>query len=124
MTLTKALPLIAAAALAAASPAFADEVVPTIVTSGGQTTVVYVFPTSPQSFVPVKGLPSFLAMPGAPLPPVSTQVIYSAPLPEPMVTSSADLDCDNFAGEVALAGADIFNLDKDGDGIGCESEDR
>jgi hypothetical protein len=50
----------------AAMPAAAEDVVATApIVTGGDTTIVYVFPTSPQNFVPIDGLPSFLAMPGA-----------------------------------------------------------
>jgi hypothetical protein len=40
------------------------------------------------------------------------------------LVSSLDVDCSNFSGEVRIAGPDRFDLDKDGDGIGCEKEDR
>lgn len=93
--------------------------------TSGDTTVVYVFPTSPQTFVPVAGLPSFLVMPGGNVPPVATQVIYSTPGPvvAPQV-ARADLDCSSFDGTVAIAGADVFGLDPDGDGTGCEIGER
>ena len=98
---------------------------PSTVVSAGDTTVVYVFPTSPQTFVPVAGLPSFLVMPGADLPAIATQVVYSVPRPAVMAnTAITDLDCTNFVGEVTISGPDRFGLDKDGDGIGCEPEDR
>ncbi len=109
-----------------AIPFAAEAAEPTVI-SAGPTTLVYVFPTSPQTFVPVEGLPSFLVMPGADVPAVATQVVYSVPQPTPAlrpVGSIADLDCSNFVGEVVIAGPDRFNLDKDGDGIGCEPEDR
>jgi hypothetical protein len=121
-----------AAALVAASftPALSQSAEPTTVVSGGDTTIVYVFPTSPQSFVPVAGLPSFLVMPGAQIPAVATEVVYT--VPQPMVATTtvatastvADLDCANFIGIVTISGPDRFGLDKDGDGIGCEPEDR
>jgi hypothetical protein len=110
-----------------AMPAAAEDVVTTApIVTGGGTTIVYVFPTSPQKFVPIDGLPSFLAMPGSPLPAVATQVVYTAPQPVAPATlvSSLDVDCSNFSGEVRIAGPDRFDLDKDGDGIGCEKEDR
>jgi hypothetical protein len=103
---------------------------PTTVVSGGDTTIVYVFPTSPQAFVPVAGLPSFLVMPGAQIPAVATEVVYTVPQPTVATTTVAtastvgDLDCANFIGIVTISGPDRFGLDKDGDGIGCEPEDR
>ena len=103
---------------------------PTTIVSGGDTTIVYVFPTSPQSFVPVAGLPSFLVMPGAQIPAVATEVVYTVPQPTVATTTVAtastvaDLDCANFIGIVTISGPDRFGLDKDGDGIGCEPEDR
>lgn len=65
-------------------------------------------------------------MPGAEVPAVATQVIYTTPGPVPStrLVASADVDCANFAGVVTIAGPDIFNLDNDDDGIGCEPEDR
>jgi hypothetical protein len=121
-----------AAALVAASftPALSQSAEPTTVVSGGDTTIVYVFPTSPQSFVPVAGLPSFLVMPGAQIPAVATEVVYTVPQPTVATTTVAtastvaDLDCANFIGIVTISGPDRFGLDKDGDGIGCEPEDR
>jgi hypothetical protein len=103
---------------------------PTTIVSGGDTTIVYVFPTSPQAFVPVAGLPSFLVMPGAQIPAVATEVVYTVPQPTVATTTVAtastvaDLDCANFIGIVTISGPDRFGLDKDGDGIGCEPEDR
>jgi hypothetical protein len=97
------------------------------IVAGGNATVVYVFPTSPQTFVPVAGLPSFLVMPGAPAPAVATQVVYSVARPAAAVrlgAAIADLDCSNFVGTVIISGPDRYNLDRDGDGIGCEPEDR
>jgi hypothetical protein len=122
------LPIIALVALSpcmAAPAALAQNAEPTVV-SGGDTTVVYVFPTSPQTFVPVAGLPSFLVMPGADSPPVATQVVYTTtrPVPSSPIGSVSDLDCSNFIGTVTISGPDRFGLDKDGDGIGCEPEDR
>jgi len=121
-----------AAALVAASftPALSQSAEPTTVVSGGDTTIVYVFPTSPQSFVPVTGLPSFLVMPGAQIPAVATEVVYTVPQPTVATTTVAtastvtDLDCANFIGIVTISGPDRFGLDKDDDGIGCEPEDR
>ena len=123
---------LAAATLAVACaipPALAAGEATTVVT-GGATTVVYVFPPSPQTFVPIAGLPSFLAMPGAPVPAVATEVVYTTPGPVVPVKavattpSAVDLDCSNFVGTVTISGPDRFHLDKDGDGIGCEPEDR
>jgi hypothetical protein len=111
----------------ATMPAAAEDVVATApIVTGGDTTIVYVFPTSPQKFAPIDGLPSFLAMPGSPLPAVATQVVYTAPQPVPpaALVSGLDVDCSNFSGEVRIAGPDRFDLDKDGDGIGCGKEDR
>lgn len=112
-------------------PAVAQDSAPTVV-AGGDATIVYVFPTSPQTFVPVAGLPSFLVMPGAELPPVATQVVYSIPRPASIANVGvsaagpleARLDCSDFVGVVTIAGPDRFHLDKDGDGVGCEPEDR
>jgi len=133
----KTLSFIAATLVAACAitPTLAAGEATTVVT-GGDTTVVYVFPTSPQTFVPIAGLPSFLAMPGAPVPAVATQVVYTTPAPiapmkavatttiAPTTPSAVDLDCSNFVGTVTISGPDRFHLDKDGDGIGCEPEDR
>jgi hypothetical protein len=133
----KTLSLVAAtlAAVCATPPVLAASDSTTVVT-GGDTTVVYVFPTSPQTFVPIAGLPSFLAMPGAPVPAVATEVVYTTPGPvapvkavattsiAPTMPSAVDLDCSNFVGTVTISGPDRFHLDKDGDGIGCEPEDR
>lgn len=107
-------------------PAAAQEATSAPIISGGDTTIVYVFPTSPQAFVPVVGLPSFLIMPGADAPQVATQVIYTTPGPvaSTQYAASVEVDCSNFTGSVTISGADVFNLDKDGDGIGCEPEDR
>ena len=122
-----------AAALTALSfmPPPGNAAEPVTVVSGGDTTIVYVFPTSPQSFVPVTGLPSFLVMPGADIPAVATEVVYTVPQPAVATTTTvaaasmvADLDCSNFIGSVTISGPDRFGLDKDGDGIGCEPEDR
>jgi hypothetical protein len=116
--------ILALAALAATLTA-GQSAEPTVV-SGGDTTLVYVFPTSPQTFVPIQGLPSFLAMPGADLPAIATQVVYTVPQPSLGVRTGgvADLDCRNFVGTVTISGPDTYGLDKDGDGIGCEPEDR
>ena len=122
-----------AAALTATSfmPTLGNAAEPATVVSGGDTTIVYVFPTSPQSFVPVANLPSFLVMPGAEIPAVATEVVYTVPQPAVATTTTvatastvADLDCSNFIGTVTISGPDRFGLDKDGDGIGCEPEDR
>ena len=117
---------IAAIALAAFSsvPGLAHEPPPVI--AAGDATVVYVFATSPQAFVPVAGLPSFLLMPGAEPPPVATQVVYTVPQPvaPTHLTTKIDVDCSNFSGPVTISGPDRFGLDKNGNGIGCELEDR
>lgn len=119
--------IIAFATLAAgtAVPALAQNVEPTVV-SGGDTTIVYVFPSSPQTFIPVDGLPSFLVMPGVNTPAVATQVVYTMPTPLPSAPAAgaAVFDCSNFIGTVTISSPDRFGLDKDGDGIGCEPEDR
>lgn len=117
--------IVAALAVCLVSPAIAQNAEPTVV-SGGDTTLVYVFPTSPQTFVPVQGLPSFLVMPGGDVPAVATQVVYTVPQPVPAAGTGtiADFDCSNFVGTVTISGPDRFDLDKDGDGIGCEPEDR
>ena len=120
--------LAVAFALAAimAVPAASQEIIPSSIVTGGDTTIVYVFPTSPQTFVPVAGLPSFLVMPGAEVPPVATQVIYTTPglVASTRLVASVKVNCSNFTGVVTISGPDTFNLDKDGDGIGCEPEDR
>lgn len=122
--MTRTPSLFALTLLAGTGAVAAHEVSPTIVSSG-DTTVAYVFPTSPQSFVPIRSLPSFMAMPGAEMPLVATQVVYSMPVPDTLVRAPGlDVDCSHFAGTVAVAGDDVFNLDRDGDGIGCEPEDR
>ena len=107
-------------------PVVAQEAAPSPVVVGGDTTIVYVFPTTPQTFVPVATLPSFLVMPGAEVPTVATQVIYTKPGPAApaSVDSIVDVDCSNFTGVVKIAGPDTFNLDDDGDRVGCEPEDR
>jgi hypothetical protein len=119
------LPAFIFAALAA-TPGIAQDPAPAAIVTGGNTTIVYVFPTSPQTFVPVAGLPSFLVMPGADVPPIATQVVYSTSVPatSTQLVASVDVDCSNFTGIVTISGPDMFNLDKDGDGIGCEPEDR
>ncbi len=90
--------------------------------------VVYVYPTSPSTFVPMAGLPSFLFMPGSPLPEIGTYVVHAVPVPAvastPVVVAAGDIDCDQLPGPVQVLPLDTFNLDKDGDGIGCEPEDR
>ena len=107
-------------------PSEAQDVAVGSIVTGGPTMIVYVFPTSPQSFVPVAGLPSFLVMPGGDVPAGRDfRVIYTSPGPLPStLVASAALDCRNFTGVVTIAGPDAFNLDKDHDGIGCEPEDR
>src|SRR5215218_10061825 len=99
-----------ATALAAASfaPVPSQAAEPATVVSGGDTTIVYVFPTSPQSFVPVASLPSFLVMPGAQIPAIATEVVYTVPQPAVATTTVAtastvaDLDCANFIGVVTI----------------------
>jgi hypothetical protein len=90
--------------------------------------MVYVYPTSPSTFVPMAGLPSFLFMPGAPLPEIGTYVVHAVPVPAvasmPIVVAAGDIDCDQLPGPVQVLPPDRFDLDKDGDGIGCEPEDR
>ena len=112
-------------------PALSPAAEPATIVAGGDTTIVYVFPTSPQTFIPVARLPSFLVMPGAEIPAIATEVVYTVPQPAVAATTTlaaanmvADLDCGNFIGTVTIAGPDRFGLDKDGDGIGCEPEDR
>jgi hypothetical protein len=90
--------------------------------------VVYVYPTSPSTFVPMAGLPSFLFQPGAPLPEIGTYVVHAVPVPAvasyPLVVAAGDIDCAQLPGPVQVLPPDTFDLDKDGDGIGCEPEDR
>lgn len=114
-----------AIATVTAVPIAAQEAVPATIVTGGDTTIVYVFPTSPQSFAPIEGLPSFVMMPGADAPQVATQVIYTTPAPVVRkLLASIDVDCSNFKGTVTISGPDRFGLDRDGDGIGCETEER
>lgn len=114
-----------AIATVTAVPIAAQEAVPATIVTGGDTTIVYVFPTSPQSFAPIEGLPSFVMMPGADAPQVATQVIYTTPAPVVRnLLASIDVDCSNFKGTVTISGPDTFGLDRDGDGIGCETEER
>lgn len=139
MRVSRLMPAAIAAVLAAAPAAAADVLVSTdtpdrdvvvlerpAAAVAEATTVVYVFPTSPQTFVPMAGLPSFLFMPGAPLPEIATQVHYSVALPAVFMsaTVTGDVDCRHFLGEVLAPAPDPYNLDRDGDGIGCEPEDR
>ena len=114
----------AIAAICSAQPVLAEETVQ-------PTTVVYVFPTSPATFIPVAGLPSFLVMPGAVVPRVATQVVYTAPAPAvvatPVVAAAAvpaKVDCSAFSATVMVVAPDIYGLDEDGDGIGCEPAER
>lgn len=114
----------AIAAISAALPVHAEEIV-------APATVVYVFPTSPATFVPVTGLPSFLVMPGAAVPKVATQVVYTTPAPAVVATPvvataavAARIDCAAFKSTVVVVEPDIYGLDKDGDGIGCEPGER
>ncbi len=90
--------------------------------------VVYVYPTSPSTFVPFAGLPSFLFQPGAPLPEIGTYVVHAVPVPAiasyPLVIAAGDVDCAELPGPVQVLPPDTFDLDEDGDGIGCEPEDR
>lgn len=120
--------------VAIATPVIAQDDVSATIVAANDATIVYVFPTSPQTFVPIAGLPSFLAMPGAPVPAIATQVVYTAPQPAELHSSASIvspgtvlapvLDCSSFVGVVRLVGPDRFNLDHDGDGVGCEPEDR
>ncbi|HEV7275112.1 MAG TPA: hypothetical protein VGN80_02385 [Devosiaceae bacterium] len=88
-------------------------------------TAIYVYPTSPSTFVPVVGLPSFVIQPGAPVPEVATHVVHSVPLPAwPAGRALGDLDCSNFEGTVRVVRPDVNFLDPDGDGIGCEPHER
>ncbi|MGN6486893.1 MAG: hypothetical protein ACTHLT_03605 [Devosia sp.] len=92
-----------------------------------KTTIVYVYPTSPAAFVPVVGLPSFLMMPGAPLPEVPAYVVRTTVVPAMasyVLTPVGDVDCSQIPGTVLAPAPDPYNLDKDNDGIGCEPEDR
>ena len=93
------------------------------------TTIIYVYPTSPSTFVTVAGLPSFLLMPGAPVPTVATQVVHSVPVPllpglPVTVSSTGELDCSQFGGPVFVGANDPHGLDHDDDGIGCEPAER
>ena len=86
-------------------------------------TVVYVYPTSPQTFVPVASLPSYLVQPGAPLPQIANFVVQSVPIPVlagTPVAAAADLDCSDLNGPVFVGAADPHHLDRNGNGIGCE----
>ena len=107
----------------ASAPTIADEVRAAPIVSGGDVTIVNVFPTSPQTFVPAIGLPSYLVMPGSPPVSVATEVIYTTTGPAASVQRAAgvDVDCSNFDGTVQISGPDVFSLDKDGDGVGCEA---
>ena len=90
-------------------------------------TVVYVYPTTPQAFVPVASLPSFLVQPGAPLPEIQNFVVQSVPVPVlagSPVAAAADLDCSDLTGPVFVGASDPHHLDKTGNGIGCEPADR
>ena len=83
-------------------------------------TIVYVYATSPSTFVTVAGLPSFLVMPGAPLPTVATQVVYTVPVPvlpalPVTVFSTGDLDCSHFSGTVIVGPNDPHGLDEQRD---------
>jgi hypothetical protein len=122
----KQVSMIAAVAFAAlaSAPATAEEIRSTPIVSGGDVTVVNVFPTSPQAFVPVTGLPSYLVMPGSAPLSVATEVIYTNTVPADSVQRAAgiDVNCANFNGTVQISGPDVFSLDKDGDGIGCGRE--
>lgn len=138
MRVSRLMPAAIAAVLAAAPAAAADALVladapdrEVIVleqpdAAAGDTTVVYVFPTSPQTFVPMAGLPSFLFMPGAPLPEIATEVRYSMAVPAAALPAviPGDIDCDQILGEVLAPAPDPYHLDRDGDGVGCEPEDR
>jgi len=90
------------------------------------TTAIYVYPTSPQTFVPVVGLPSFVIQPGAPVPEVATHVVHSVAVPHwaERRRPLGDLDCSNFDGPVHVIPPDVNHLDPDGDGLGCEPHER
>jgi hypothetical protein len=116
----------AAATVTVAAPPIAGAV--TVPVAAPPVQVVYVYPTSPSTFVPFAGLPSFLFQPGAPLPEIGTYVVHAVPVPAvasyPLVIAAGDIDCDQLPGPVQVLPPDTFDLDKDGDGIGCEPEDR
>lgn len=124
----KQVDILAAVALAAlaSSPTTAQEQRTAPIVSGGDVTIVNVFPTSPQAFVPVSGLPSYLVMPGSAPLSVATEVIYTTTAPAALAQPAAgvDVNCTNFANTVQISGPDVFSLDKDGDGVGCEPGDR
>lgn len=90
------------------------------------TTAIYVYPTSPSTFVPVVGLPSFVVQPGAPVPEVATYVVHSVVVPHwaERQRPLGDLDCSNFDGTVRVIPPDVNHLDPDGNGIGCEPHER
>lgn len=90
------------------------------------TTAIYVYPTSPQAFVPVVGLPSFVVQPGAPVPEIATYVVHSVSVPHwaERQRPLGDLDCSNFDGPVRVVPPDVNQLDVDGDGLGCEPHER
>jgi hypothetical protein len=94
--------------------------------AGHPTTVIYVYPTSPATFVPVTGLPSFIIQPGAPVPMVATHVVHAVTLPDfaARTLPLGDLDCANFEGPVRVIPPDVNHLDPDGDGLGCEPGER
>jgi hypothetical protein len=91
-------------------------------------TLVYVYPTTPSTFVPVAMLPSFLVQPGAPLPAIPNYVVQSVPIPvmpgKPTAAAAADIDCSDLTGPVFVGAADPYQLDRNGNGIGCEPADR
>jgi hypothetical protein len=57
---------------------------------------------------------------------VATEVIYTTTGPAASVQRAAgiDVDCANFEGTVQVSGPDVFSLDKDGDGVGCQAGER
>ena len=120
--------ILTAMALAALAsiPVGAEELRSAPIVSGGDVTIVNVFPTSPQSFAPVTGLPSYLAMPGSAPLAVATEVIYTTTGPAALTqhATGVEVNCANFSGTVQISGSDIFDLDEDGDGVGCEPDER
>jgi len=70
--------------------------------------------------------------------PTTTQVTIAAPAPAPVATTAGcdanytpcippfangDLNCENLGFPVTVTGADPHGLDRDGDGVGCETDD-
>lgn len=42
----------------------------------------------------------------------------------PCVPNESDVDCKELSGQVTVKGDDVYRLDEDGDGIGCESDEE